>query len=144
MSDGDIGSALSPVQQALSSKMQGDDTLMGMVAGVFDFRGIPENQTYPYVTVGDSTETDDSTFDTTGYDTTFTLHIWSIQPGTQECQRILARLNKLFNHQPLTVPGMAHVGTWYDLSNTLADPDDTRVTHFWVRYRIGVGEIGDD
>lgn len=144
MSDSDIGSALSPIQQAISAKMLGDDTLMGMVTGIFDFRGIPEDQAYPYVTIGNPTETDDSTFDCAGYDTTFTLHVWSGQPGMQECQRIFARLNKLFRGQPLAVPGMDHVGTWYDYSTIGSDPDDTRVTHGPIRYRIGAGEIGED
>jgi len=135
-----MGSALSPIESAIAAKLLADATLIGMVTGIFDFRGIPLNQEYPYVTLGDSTETDDSTFDTIGYDTTFTLHIWSAQPGSKECQQILARLNMLLNHQPLTLTGLAHVGTWYDMSQTLSDPDDTRVTHLWVRYRIQAGE----
>jgi hypothetical protein len=136
-----VGSALSAIQVAIGEKLTDDTALMALITGVFDFRGIPKDQAFPYVTVGDTTETDDSTFDTLGYEDTFTLHIWSIQPGTQECQQILANLNRLLNHQPLNLANMSHVGTWYDLSWTLPDPADTRITHMPVRYRIGAGEL---
>jgi len=135
-----VGSALSPIQAAIGAKLTDDATLMALITGVFDFRGIPVDQAFPYITIGEATETEDSTFDTPGYEDTFTLHIWSIQPGTQECQQILANLNRLLNHQPLTLAGMSHVGTWYDLAWTLDDPADTRITHMPVRYRIGAGE----
>lgn len=133
-------SALEPIQDAIVAKLKGDDTLKGMVTGIFDFRGVPIGQLYPYVTVGDSTEIDDSTFDTDGYEDACTLHIWSIQPNTQECQQIFKQIQRLLNHQPLALAGMSHVGTWLDMAQTLGDPDDTRLTHMPVRYRIGAGE----
>ena len=135
-----VGSALSPIQVAIGEKLTGDATLMALIAGVFDFRGIPPGQQFPYITLGESTETDDSTFDTFGYADTFTLHIWSIQPGSQECQQILKNLNRLLNQQPLDLDQLSHVGTWYDLAWTLDDPADTRITHMPVRYRIDAGE----
>lgn len=135
-----VYSALEPIQDAIVAKLKGDVTLMGLVTGIFDFRGIPIGQLYPYVTVGDSTETDDSTFDTPGYEDTCTLHIWSIQPGSRECQQIFQQIQRLLNQQPLELVGMSHVGTWYEMSQTLGDPDDTRLTHMPVRYRIGAGE----
>lgn len=144
MNDSDVGSALEPIQAAIEAKIRSDQTLMLMITGIFDFRGILRGQAYPYISLGDSTETDDSTFDTAGYDTTFTLHIWSNQPNSQECQRIYVRLNKLFNRKPLVLAGMDHVGTWLDFVTTLPDPEDNKLTHMPVRYRIGAGEIGED
>lgn len=135
-----VGSALSPIQVAIGAKLTGDPTLTGMVTGIFDWRNIPAGQNYPYLTIGQATETDDSTFDTLGYEDTFTLHIWSIQPGTQEAQQIFGQVQKLLNHQPLVLTGMSHVGTWYEMSEILSDPDDTRLTHIPARYRIGAGE----
>jgi hypothetical protein len=133
-------SATGPIQSSIAAKLLGDSALVGLVTGVFDFRGIPPDQAFPYVTIGDSTEVDDSVFGALGYDTTFTLHIWSIQPGAQECQQILSNLNRLLNHQPLVLTGFTHVGTWYDMAQTMSDPDDTRITHMPVRYRIEAQE----
>jgi hypothetical protein len=135
-----VGSAMSPVQTAIGAKLEGDAPLMGLITGVFDRKGIPPGQAYPYITIGEGTETADDTFDTQGYADTTTLHIWSIQPGGQEAQQILGNLNRLLNGQPLTLDSLDHVGTWYDLAWTLDDPADTRLTHIVVRYRIEAGE----
>jgi len=133
-------SAMEAIAEAVGLKLTGDAPLMALITGVFDFRGIPANQAFPYVTIGEETETDDSTFDTLGYEDTLMLHIWSIQPGAQECRLILKNLNRLLNHQPLALANMSHVGTWYELALTMDDPADTRITHMPVRYRIGAGE----
>jgi len=138
--EGIVGSAMSAIQTAIGAKLTNDTTLSALITGVFDFRGIPPDQAFPYVTIGDMVETDDSTFDTLGYLDECTLHIWSIQPGSQECQQILKRLNQLLTEEPLTLEDLNHIGTWYERAWILADPDDARITHMAVRYRIGAGE----
>lgn len=135
-----VGSARTPIKNAIVAKMQADNAFTAMVTGVLDTRGVPRGQAYPYITAGDTTETDDSTFDALGYEDTCTLHIWSNQPNTDEAEAILAAVLRMFNHQPLDVQGMDHVGTWYDFSTVLGDPADARITHIPVRLRIGVGE----
>lgn len=137
---GGVGSALEPLQDAIVATLKDDFLLTSMVTGIFDAQGVPRGQAYPYIALGDTTETDDSTFDTIGYEATLTLHIWSMQPNAQEAQRILARMNRLLNGQPLTLADMSHVGTWYDGSQSLRDRDDTRLMHLAVRYRVGAGE----
>jgi hypothetical protein len=135
-------SAMGAIDIAMGAKMENDTSLMAVITGVFDFRGVPIAQGFPYITKGNATEVPDHVFGTKGYDTTFTLHIWSIQPGTQECEQILALLNDLFDEQPLTISGFNQVGTWYEYAEVMDDPDDTRITHMPVRYRIGAQKAG--
>ena len=132
--------ALSEVQTAIYSKLTGDGTLMAQVTGVFDSGAVPENQAFPYITLGDTTEAPDNAFGTRGYDDTLTLHIWSDALGFKECHIILARMNTLLDQQTLTLISHHHVGTWYEFSETLNDPGVDGIKHIPVRYRIETQE----
>lgn len=136
-------SAQSQVQKAFVARCKARSTLMAIVTGVFDYRGMPVGQAFPYLTVGDFTETKSagaSSFDKKAWDLTHTMHIWSRQPGMKEAQNILAELNAEFDEQPMTLDSQQSLGTWYDFSQTLGDPDDSRITHIPVRYRITAQE----
>ena len=134
-------SATGAIQQAIAAKLTADVQLMLLLTGgIVDFRAIPPGQTYPFLTIGDSTEVPDDRLGRNGYDTTVTLHIFSRQPGAKECQAILTRLNALLNKQPLALGPQNHVGTWYEFSQPMGDPSDDRITHMPVRYRIQAQE----
>lgn len=129
--------ATGAIQQAIDAKLTGDAPLMTLVTGgIVDFRGIPQGQTYPFLTIGDGTEAPMHSFARKGYTDTVTLHIFSRQLGAKECQTILARLNFLLDEQTLTLNNMHCVGCWYDFSQPMGDPIDNRITHMPVRYRI--------
>lgn len=132
--------ALDQIQVALVSRLKNDTALMALITGVFDFASVPVGQAFPYVTLGDSTETDDSVLSDIGYDTTQTLHIWSKYLGFKEARGILRNLNRLLNHQTLTLSSQHCVGIWYEFSQPLNDPDDNTLRHMPVRYRIKTQE----
>lgn len=113
-----------------------DSTLAGLgVTGVFDFRAVPENQAFDYITLGDASEMPDNTFGRRGYDSKILLHIWSRAIGSKTANSILARLNTLLDQQPLSLATQSHVYTMYDWSNRIADPDGLTL-HVPVRYKI--------
>lgn len=129
-----VQTSLDELQTAIYAKLTGDTTLMGMITGVFDFGAVPANQPYPFVSIGDTTETPDNRFGRRGYDTTQTLDIWDGSNNFQVCQHILARLNTLLDQQILTLATHHHVFTLYDFSQTLNDPGVNDVRHLVVRY----------
>lgn len=113
-----------------------DTTLSGLgVLGVFDFRAVPENQAFDYITIGDSIESPDNTFGRRGYNSIINLHIWSRALGTKTANSILAQLNKLLDQQSLTLTTQSHIFTMYEWSQRIADPDGLTL-HVSVRYRL--------
>ncbi|HEY5836175.1 DUF3168 domain-containing protein [Streptomyces sp.] len=123
------------VQGALYERMKDSPDLMGLVTGVYD--QVPETAAYPYVVLGESTETPDNRLSGLGRQTTHTLHIWSRYEGYAQALQILAVVVALFDHQPLTVPGLHHVGTYYEFSQTLTDPEPPgSLRHVPVRFRV--------
>lgn len=129
------------VQGALYQRMAASTELMALVTGVHD--QVPEPAPYPYVVLGESTETPDNRLDGLGRQTTHTLHIWSQYAGYAQALQILAVVVDLFDHQPLTVPGLHHVNTLYEFSQTLTDPEPPgNIRHVPVRFRVRTEQPG--
>ncbi|MGW1278015.1 DUF3168 domain-containing protein [Streptomyces tsukubensis] len=128
-------SPLLPVQTALYTVLTGDQNLTDMVTGVYDF--VPEQAVYPYVVIGEATETPSGTHDRYGWDTVITLHVWTRHRGHSKGLRIGARVAALLDHQPLTLPGFDHIATRAEYSQTLTDPEPPGdIRHLVLRYRV--------
>ncbi|OLE51930.1 MAG: hypothetical protein AUG51_20595 [Acidobacteria bacterium 13_1_20CM_3_53_8] len=113
-----------------------DATLTSLgITGIFDQRGVPENQPFDYITIGDTIETPNNTLGRRGYNNTVTIHIWSRQFGQKTVQAMIARLNQLFDQVHLNLATQAHVYTMYDQSMYLPQPDGLTL-HAPVRYRF--------
>ena len=134
-----VGTSVSQVQAALYTKLTGDVTFMGLVTGVFDMAALPENQTFPYVTLADVTEVQDDTLDYRTYDGSYLLHIWTQARGFKQAQTILARMNILLHRQVLSLFSQSHIGTWYLNAQQIEDEDGI-TQHVAPRYRILVQE----
>lgn len=128
-------SALSPIQTAVFNKLDKDTQLSSLITGVFD--EVPEKQAYPYVEIGDITQTPFRTFGKKGYDTTVTLHIWNQHSGFKPLQDILVLLNDLLDEQPLTISGFKTVYLLFEHSIEIKDPDGI-TKHIAARYRLVV------
>ena len=127
------GSAFWALQVAVRSRLIADQTLMAKVKGIFD--AVPDNQTFPYVTIGDVTSVPNRTLDKFGEECTITLHIWSRYNGFKEAAEILNDLNRLLADEVFSVSGWQMEGCYYDFSETLRDPDGI-TRHIPVRYRV--------
>jgi len=112
---------------------------MALLTGVFDESAVPENQPFPYLTLGGVIETQADTMGTVnarGYDDIYTINGWSQTRGYQQLQTMLGRMNAaLLPRKTLILPGQAHVGTWYVNALFLEDPDGI-TQHLVARYRI--------
>ncbi|SRR6266705_5082134 len=106
------------------------------LTGIFDQSGVPEDQPYDYVTLGDITEVPWNALQHRGYEATMTLHIWTRQGGFQQAFLIANRLNQLFDQQTLTLPTQQSIATMYDGLQTMNDEDARgRLQHVPIRYR---------
>lgn len=128
-----MSSAAFPIQQSIYGKLTGDAELMNKIKGVFD--DVPENQPFPYITIGEMTSGPFRTFSRFGEEITIMLHIWSRYKGFKEASEILADMNRLLADQALEVPGYDVVACFYEFSQTMRDEDGI-TRHIPVRYRI--------
>jgi len=141
--------SLSEVQTAIYSRLTGDTTLMAMLAtplmgtfAVFGFGNVPENQSFPYITLGDAQEKPLNAFGTRGYVTMVKVHIWDSQfGGFQKAQQILARMNTLLDQQPMTLATQKLVYFLYQAAITLNDPGDYKILHISVEYESFTQEM---
>lgn len=125
--------AMEAVQRAFYARMTASAELQA-IAGVY--AQVPEDTPYPYVVLGEATETPDNAHGRIGRSTSSMLHIWSQYDGYGEALQILAVLTELFDHKPLDVPGLHHVSTHYEFSQTLTDPEPPGdIRHIPVRFR---------
>ncbi|MFE6851827.1 DUF3168 domain-containing protein [Streptomyces sp. NPDC057674] len=123
------------VQTALYTRLKGDAPLMAMATGVYDY--VPETAVYPYIHLGEAIETPDNAHDRFGRQTVHTLHVWDQYKGFKRVLQIGARVQALLDHQPLTIPGLAHIATRYEFGQPLTDPEPPGdIRHLVLRYRI--------
>lgn len=127
------GSAFWPLQVAVRQRLLADPLLMSKIKGVFD--AVPDNQAFPYVTIGDVTSIPNRTFGRFGEECTITLHIWSRYNGFKEAAEILDDLNRILADTVFSVPGWEMQGCYYEFSETIRDPDGV-TRHIPVRYRV--------
>jgi hypothetical protein len=124
-----------PVQQAIYTLLTGNAALMDTISGVFDYP--PEDDVYPYVTIGEAIETPDNSHDRFGRETVITLHVWSQYRGFAQALAIGAKITALLDHQPLTITGLDHIVTRHEFSQTLTDPEPPGdIRHVVLRYRV--------
>lgn len=128
-----MSSAFFAIQQAMYSRLTQDADLMNRINGVFD--EVPQDQPFPYVTIGEATSVPNRTFDRFGEDCTITLHIWSRYKGFKEAAEILDEMNRILADAVFTVPGWETEGCYYEFSETIRDPDGI-TRHVPVRYRV--------
>jgi hypothetical protein len=137
-------SALAPMealQAALFALLTADEDLAAMVTGVFDH--VPEGQGYPYVVLGEWIETPANRHDGFGRDSVLMLHVWSQYRGFGEAYRVGARVMALLDQQPLTVQGLEHVSTRYEMGQTMTDPEPPGdIRHLVQRYRFTTEQAG--
>lgn len=128
-------SPMFPVQAAVYTRLTADEQLAALITGIYDY--VPEDAVFPYVTVGEAIETPDNTVAGLGRQTVITLHVWTRARGHAKGLTIAARITALLDHQPLTIPGSAHIATRYEFGQTLIDPEPPGdVRHVVLRYRV--------
>jgi len=92
-------------------------------APVFDY--VPQDQAYPYVTIGDSTAVDFDTKTEVGQDHTVTIHTWTRAKGRESCKIVMGAIFGLLHRGALTVTGHAVIDSRVVYADVLQDPNET-------------------
>lgn len=127
------GSPYAAIQQAIYDILTNDSTFITKVTGVFDF--VPDNQAYPFITVGESTSIPYETYDRYGEEVSTILHVWSRYQGMKEINEIMDDCKRLLARKSFTVIGWQNISCYHDFSEVIREPDgETR--HGVIRFRI--------
>jgi hypothetical protein len=104
------------------------DALDGNLDGPEVYDGPPQGAAEPYVEIGETTTTDDSTKSADGQTHTITLHIWSRDAGQMEAKRIMKRIHDLLHRQAANVSGERGDAWWsVGYTTTQREPDGLTV-----------------
>lgn len=130
------GTALWSGQSAIADRVKtdtGPGGVMGKVTGFFDY--VPDAKTFPYISIGEATESPNLTFGKNGHDNVFTVHIWSQKKGYKECYDILNALVLRLDGFEIVVSGHATVSLDYEGAEAMRDPDG-KTRHVAARFRL--------
>ena len=109
-------------QTRLYAILTGDATLMALVTGVFDF--VPDQQSFPTVTIGDDVFVNWDNHSANGFQGTSTIHTWSQMPGKNEAMSIMNRIYTLLHANiDLGIPGFKTVSSRCTKNQIVVDPD---------------------
>lgn len=128
-----MATAVRPLQSAIVRKLRNSSDLTTRVTGVYD--DVPEDASYPYVSVGSITETADDAHNRQGLDSLVVLHVWSDYQGFAEAADIFAAVDAALDRQPLDVPGWTDVSIRHESHDFLKDPDP-KIRHVHAQYRV--------
>lgn len=127
-------SASWPLQQAIFGALTNDAGVTALVGGrVYD--SVPQDASFPYLTVGDSTVIPFDTKDEPGQEHRVVMHAWSRYAGRKEAKQILAAVYDRLNRATLTVSGYGVVLILFEFEETFLD-EDGRTYHGVIRFRI--------
>jgi hypothetical protein len=125
------------LQPAIIEKLKSDVTLTGMVTGIFD--DVPQGTDYPFVKVGESSETPRNTFGRRGRDVSITIDVFSVYEGFKEAFEIYNQIDELLDGQPLTLSNYSLVYLQNDGMQTILAQDGV-TRQIPVRYRAFIQE----
>lgn len=107
---------------------------------VVDFAG--PNQPYPYATIGEFIAAPADTLAEQGADMELTVHLWSRQPGMQECQQMMTLAKDTLDRAVLPADGFQWVTTIWQNGQTLREPDGL-TRHGILRFRVMTFEAAE-
>ena len=126
------------LQKDIYAALTGDVILMAKITGVFDF--VPQNQSYPYIQIGETDFTDWSTHTFDGFAGLITINLWH-RPGSRgraPLHDIMDDIYRILNKNLFSIPSSTIVSMRYDFSNIIVDPD-TVTYHGVTRFKILIG-----
>jgi hypothetical protein len=123
------GSALFELQKGVYSKLSADtnlvETLLGGTVGgdtrIYDAPA--ENQTHPYVVIGDATEAAADTMAKSVKRLDIFVRVWSRYPGAKQADDVLARVAALLDGASMTLTGYTLIRMVHSESSVIREGD---------------------
>ena len=111
-------------------------------ASIFD--DVPEEELFPYVTIGEIQTDADETCTELGQEHLATINVWTSRvsraggtvgyEGRKAARDIVAAIHTALNHATLTVTGFVCVNVLYQFSDVFREDEDTY--HGVIRFRV--------
>lgn len=127
--------ARDPLQTRLFEIISQDATVLALLgaARVYDF--VPDNPTFPYVTIADSIFLPSGSHTHHGFEVTATIHVWALAAGRKTGNAIAARIFQLLHDQDLEVPNFPTLSC-LEIQNLALVEEDRKTHHNFCQYRI--------
>lgn len=109
------------VQTIVFQELNASSEIGAEVTGIYD--QAPEDATFPYITVGESTHNEFDTVDTLGDVATITVHVWSRYRGKKETKEIQALIYNVLHRANVTYSGFRRISIDWENSQTFIDQD---------------------
>lgn len=101
---------------------------------------VPQNASFPYVTIGEDTAIDWGSKTSNGQEVTVTLHVWSRYNGYAEAKLIGGEVIELITVVPLIMAGFTADPARLDLQEFIIDSDGI-TRHGIIRFRLFISEV---
>ncbi|HWJ72115.1 MAG TPA: DUF3168 domain-containing protein [Kaistia sp.] len=111
------------LQAAIRARLVADADLLAALGGPRIHDGAPRGTAFPFVTLGDTGQSDWSDGTTDGGDISLTLHVWSRQGGKKEAWAIAGILMRLLHDEPLALADHHLVTLRATFAEVRRDPD---------------------
>ena len=115
------------LQKTLWDILHLDATIISLgVTGVFDSTSVPEEQPFPFITVGDNPMDNRSNHTNRGWSSSVTIHVWYQEAGRgrKKVQEIQARIDELLNTVDICVDGWNIVNLRAQFVDVIVDIDN--------------------
>jgi len=109
------------VQGAVYNLLNASAYLKAIVMGVFD--DVPQEQKFPYVSIGESTHNEDDTDDTLGDVATIAIHSWSRGRGKKQTKQIQGAIYDALHRKKATYSGYDIIAIDWEGSQSFIDAD---------------------
>ena len=111
------------LQAAIAAHLRADADLVALLGGPRIHDGPPRGTEFPFVSIGDGSQSDWSDSDTPGGSVRVMLHVWSRGAGKREAWTILGALMRLLHEAELPLAGHALVLLRAEFAEVRLDPD---------------------
>lgn len=122
------------LQKAIHQALTSDAGVLSLLGGPHVWDHVPRGATFPYVTIGATTDRDWSTGTERGDEHILTLHVWSKGVGRQEAESIAETLRRALHDRQLTLEACRLVNLRQEFSDTRRDVE-RELYHGVVRLR---------
>ena len=128
------------LQQAIYATLCASDAVKDAVGDpprVYD--AVPRGSAFPYIVVGDDSESDWSTATDSGSQHALTIHVWSRAPGRREARLAAQAVLDALDGAELTIDGHTLIDLRW-LSSDSARESDGETVHAQIKFRAVMEE----
>lgn len=126
-------------QKTLFEVLSTDPVLSALVSGVFDT--VPQNQAFPFITIGETVFTDRSAHFLRGFEAELTIHVWdqSENWGRKRVQNIQKEIDRLLHTIDICIDGWNIISLRQNTVEVIVDPDNVTM-HGIQKFNLMIGE----